>query len=50
MQLTKQQIWDALVKKYGDELPDPEHCPKQFKYLVKLYLFQQSLQQGKENG
>lgn len=43
MYSTDQELWDALVKKYGDELPDPEQCPKQFKYYVMLFLYQEWL-------
>lgn len=34
-----QLLWDKLVKHYGDELPDPEQQPKQFRYYVKLFQY-----------
>jgi len=40
--MTDQEIlefYDKLVKFYGPELPHPEHLPKQFAYLVKMYKY-----------
>ena len=28
-----------FLEMYGDRLPDPEHCPREFEYYVKLYKF-----------
>jgi hypothetical protein len=30
-------IVNDLIEMYGDNLPDPEHCPTEFSYIVKLY-------------
>ena len=32
------EVLARLLQKYGDDLPDPEHYPQIFSYLVKLYL------------
>jgi hypothetical protein len=32
-------LWNELVAHYGDDLPDPEQQPKEFKYYVKLYTY-----------
>ena len=29
-------IYNRMVEKYGDKLPDLEHCPKEFEYYVRL--------------
>lgn len=31
-------IWNGMVAVYGDELPDPDHCPRQFKHYLKLFM------------
>lgn len=28
-----------FLEMYGDILPDPEHCPREFEYYVRLYKF-----------
>ena len=33
------KIGQALEQMYGDDLPSPEHCPAQFAYCLKLYMF-----------
>lgn len=33
------KIYDNLLEMYGDDLPDFEHEPKQFAYVLKLYLY-----------
>lgn len=32
-------LYDGLVKEFGDQLPNPEHNPQSFAYCVKLYRF-----------
>lgn len=32
------EVLARLLQKYGDDLPDPDHYPHIFSYLVKLYL------------
>lgn len=37
--MTDQEVlehYNRMVEIYG-KLPDPDHCPKQFEYYVKLY-------------
>lgn len=31
------RIYEEMVKMFGDKLPNPEHCPREFAYFVKLY-------------
>ena len=33
-----------FLEMYGDILPDPEHCPREFEYYVRLYKFIKELQ------
>lgn len=33
------RIYADLLEEYGDDLPDFEHEPKQFAYILKLYLY-----------
>ena len=28
-----------FLEMYGDRLPDPEHCPREFEYYVRLYKY-----------
>ena len=40
--MTNEQIleyYDKLVRYYGPALPDPDHQPVQFQYLVDLYKY-----------
>lgn len=40
--MTDEQVtkhYNKLVEMYGDRLPDPEHEPMQFAYIVKLYKY-----------
>ena len=32
-------VWNEMVKIYGDKLPNPEQQPIQFAYFLKLYNF-----------
>lgn len=34
-----EQIYPELVKKHGENLPDPEHEPMQFLNAVRMYLY-----------
>lgn len=36
-------VWNDLVRIYGDDLPDPEHCPNEFAYRLKLYYYERVL-------
>lgn len=35
-QMDDKEIQEFL-EMYGNKLPNPEHCPKEFAYYVKLY-------------
>ena len=32
-------VLQKLAERYGDDLPNPDHQPQVFQYLVKLYLY-----------
>jgi hypothetical protein len=32
-------IGRELERIYGDSLPNPEHCPREFSYILKLYMY-----------
>jgi len=34
-----QSIGERMVALYGDELPDPEQCPIQFAFYVKMFMY-----------
>ena len=34
-----EKIVKTLEEMYGDKLPDPEQCPKEFGYILKLYMY-----------
>lgn len=44
--MTSEEL-EELVKKtgkileemYGDDLPNPEHCPKEFNHILKMYMY-----------
>jgi hypothetical protein len=33
-----EKIMEDLIRIYGDELPNPDHQPMVFSYLLKLYM------------
>lgn len=33
------QIYNEMVERYGDRLPNPEQQPIEFKYYLKLFLY-----------
>ena len=33
------ELYEEMKKIYGENLPDPEHEPRQFAYFVKLYKY-----------
>jgi hypothetical protein len=33
------ELYEGLVKEFGDKLPNPEHQPLSFAYYVKIYRF-----------
>ena len=34
-----EKIGNDLVEMYGDELPDPIQCPREFGYILKMYMY-----------
>lgn len=51
MQMTDEQIIDtynAMVEHYGDLLPDPEHCPKEFQHYVNIFKYTQIADPGED--
>jgi len=34
------RVVDEMIEMFGDKLPDPEHCPKEFQYFIKLYFYE----------
>lgn len=43
-------IWNDLVKSYGDKLPDPVHCPREFSHYVKLYNYERYLNEFRKTN
>lgn len=39
MNIDFDKIWNDLVAMYGDKLPNPEQCPREFAHLLKLYMY-----------
>lgn len=35
------EVVEGMIAMFGDKLPDPEHCPKEFQYYIKLYFYEQ---------
>jgi hypothetical protein len=35
--MTVEEQIEEFLQMYGDRLPNPEHCPKEFAYYVMLY-------------
>lgn len=33
------EIYDGMIKHFGDKVPDPEYQPKVFAYYLKLYRY-----------
>jgi len=51
--VTEQQIIDTynkMVAHYGDMLPNPEHCPKEFQYYVKLFAYTENANSGENQA
>ena len=37
------ELMEEFIKTFGDEnIPSPEHNPKQYEFLVKMFLYQRS--------
>jgi len=39
IRMTVEEQIEEFLKMYGDRLPNPEHCPKEFEYYVRLYKY-----------
>jgi hypothetical protein len=37
--MTVEEQMKEFLEMYGDILPDPDHCPKEYEYYVKLYKY-----------
>lgn len=44
------EIWNDMVRIHGDRLPDFDHCPKEFAYLLKLYMYDRKMKNEKFNS
>jgi hypothetical protein len=42
--MTVEEQIEEFLKMYGNRLPNPEHCPKEFEYYVKLYKYVKGLE------
>ncbi len=40
-----EMIGNAMVEHYGDMLPDPDHCPKEFAHYAKLFMYNNNLKE-----
>jgi hypothetical protein len=41
--MTVEEQIEEFLEMYGDRLPNPDHCPKEFAYYVMLYKYSKSL-------
>ena len=42
--MTVEEQIEEFLRMYGDRLPNPEHCPREFEYYVKLYKYVKGLE------
>jgi hypothetical protein len=42
--MTVEEHIKEFLEIYGDRLPNPEHCPIEFEYYVKLYKYVKELE------
>ncbi len=50
--MTREQIArivEEMIDMFGDKLPDPEHCPKEFQYFIKLYFYEKFINESNRN-
>lgn len=40
-----ESIGNAMAEHYGDLLPDPIHCPREFEYFAKLFVYTNNLKE-----
>jgi hypothetical protein len=31
------KIYEEMLEMFGDKIPNPDHCPREFAYFVMLY-------------
>jgi hypothetical protein len=34
-----EKIMNDMIEIYGDELPNPDHCPNEFRHILKMYMY-----------
>jgi len=39
------KLYDEMVEMYGHKLPNPDHCPNEFQYYVKLFLYDKKVKE-----
>jgi hypothetical protein len=49
-QATLEQAAAELIEMFGDKLPDPDHCPKEFEYYFRLYLYEKKLNESADKS
>lgn len=42
------KLYDEMVERYGDKLPNPDHEPKQFQYYIKLFLYDKKVRDERQ--
>jgi hypothetical protein len=43
------KVVEDMIEMFGDSLPDPEHCPRQFQYYIKLYFYEKFVNESNTN-
>lgn len=43
------RVVEEMIEMFGDKLPDPEHCPKEFQYFIKLYFYEKFVNESNRN-
>ena len=43
------RVVEEMIEMFGDKLPDPEHCPKEFQYYIKLYFYEKFVNESNRN-
>ena len=43
------ELYNKMEEMFGDKLPDPEHCPKEFQYYIKLYFYEKFIDESNRN-
>jgi hypothetical protein len=42
--MTVEEQIEEFMAMYGDRLPDPDHCPREVEYYVRLYKYCKNVQ------